>query len=179
MEQRRARQQKEAEDRERAEQEQREMELLEMEVAEGLLMMNIPTSVATQTEVKCTVNTSAQTETHTRSIETQTQTNRHADTQTQTNTHVDTQTQTTGSQPSIAVERVPVSNALSAVHLKENDPMTRFYTGLPKWALFVQVFSLLSSFITPSRTKITLQDELILVLVKLRLNLPFQDLAYR
>ena len=64
------------------------------------------------------------------------------------------------------------------MHLKENDPMTRFYTGLPKWAPFVQVFSLLSSFITPSRTKITLQDELILVLVKLRLNLPFQDLAY-
>ena len=39
--------------------------------------------------------------------------------------------------------------------------MTRFYTGLPKWALFVQVFSLLSSYITPSCTKITLQDELI------------------
>lgn len=116
-----------ADDRERAEQEQREMEVLEMEVAEGLLMMNIPTSVATQTEVKCTVNTSAQTETHTRSIETQTQTTR----------HVDTQTQTTGSPPSVEVERVPVSNALSAVHLKENDPMTRFYTGLQKWALFV------------------------------------------
>ena len=54
-----------------------------------------------------------------------------------------------------------------------------FYTGLPQWSLIVQIFLLLSPFITPSRTRLTLQDELILVLVKLRFNPPFQDLAYR
>ena len=48
------------------------------------------------------------------------------------------------------------------------------------WTLFEQLFSLLSSHVTPSRTKLTLRDEqLVLVLVKLRLNLHFQDFAYR
>ena len=41
----------------------------------------------------------------------------------------------------------------------------------------MQVFHLLSSHTTPSRTSLTLRDEL--VLVKLRLILPFQDFAYR
>ena len=72
-----------------------------------------------------------------------------------------------------------MSNAISAESLKENDDMTRFYTGLPNRSLIVQIYLLLSPFITPSRIRLTLQNELILVLVKLRLNPPFQDLAYR
>ena len=121
-------------------------------------MMNMPTSVATQTEVKTTVESYQQTETHTTSVQAQTEA-----------------TGNLGLKPA----GVQMSNAISAEFLKENDDITRFYTGLPKWSLIVQIFLLLSPFITPSRIRLTLQDELILVLVKLRLNPPFQDLAYR
>ena len=63
MEQRHARQLREAEEREQVEQERRELEVLELEVAEGLLMMNMPTCVATQTEAKPTLDSCQQTET--------------------------------------------------------------------------------------------------------------------
>ena len=108
MEQRHARQEEEAKERERVEQEQRELEVLEMEVAEGLLMMNMPTSVATQTEVKTTVESYQQTETHTKSVQAQTEA-----------------TGNLGLEPA----GVQMSNAISAESLKENDDMTRFYTG--------------------------------------------------
>lgn len=74
--------------------------------------------------------------------------------------------------------RVPL-NGISATSLANDDGKTKFYTGLPMWTLFEQLFSLLSSHVTPSRTKLTLRDELVIVLVKLRLNLHFQDFAYR
>lgn len=135
--------------RERAVQERRELESLELEVAEGLLMMTAPRSVAVQTEAKPTTSSFQQTETYTTNMQTQT------------------------------TEVKAVSSGVSAVSLKENDSKVKFYTGLPAWAIFVQVFSLLSPFITPSRTQLTLEDELVLVLMKLRLDLPFQDLAYR
>ena len=83
-----------------------------------------------------------------------------------------TQTETTG-------QKRGVLPAISTEFIQRSDDMTRFYTGLSKWELVIQWFSLLSPYITPSRTRLTLQDELILVLVKLRLNIPFQDLAYQ
>ena len=43
MELRHAQQLREAEEREQVEQERKELEVLELEVAEGLLMMNMPT----------------------------------------------------------------------------------------------------------------------------------------
>ena len=93
------------------------------------------------------------------------------------------ETQTQGSEGTSACmaaqsARVPL-NGISATSLANDDGKTKFYTGVPKWTNFEQLFSLLSSHVTPSRTKLTLQDELVLVLVKLRLNLPFQDFAYR
>ena len=73
----------------------------------------------------------------------------------------------------------PTFNAISAAILEGDDTKTKFYTGLPRWALFMQVFLLLSSHMTPLHTSLTLRDELVVLLVKLRLNLPFQDLTYR
>ena len=139
MKQRWVRQQKEDEEkdkvddkRERTEQQQKEMALLKLEADEGLLMMNAPKNVATETEPKATADSSEQTETHTGSKETQTQA-------------------TAGSLELDA--RVFSENAISEASLKDSDAQTRFYTGLPKWAFVVQVLSLLSPFITPSRIK--------------------------
>ena len=69
--------------------------------------------------------------------------------------------------------------AVSASFLMGDDSKTKFYTGLSTWELFLHVFSLLSASITRSRTKLTLEDELVVTLMKLRLNSPFQDFAYR
>ena len=158
---RHARQQKEEEEKDKAEHEQRELEYLEMEVAEGLLMMNEAKSVAVQTDVKDTTDSSQQTEMYSRSVQTQTQA---------TDNPIP---------PELEPSAMMSTSAISVASLKDNDSKTKFYTGLPTWTLFVRVFNLVSPFIIPSRTRLDLQDELILVLVKLRLNLPFQDLAYR
>ena len=115
-------------------------------------------SVATETKPKATADSSEQTETNTRSKETQTQA-------------------TAGSLELDA--RVSTANAISEASLKDSDTQTRFYTDLLKWAFVVQVLSLLSPFITPSHTRPTIEHEFIVVLVKLQLNLLFQDLAYR
>ena len=53
-------------------QERRELKSLELEVAEGLLMMTAPRSVAVQTEAKPTTSSFQQTETYTTNMQTQT-----------------------------------------------------------------------------------------------------------
>ena len=138
---------------------------MELDIDEGLLMTTIPKSVAVQTEAMVTTDASQQTEIHGRSIQTQT-------------TQAILRPYPQELEHEVSLTMVSASHAISAASLKENDVKTKFYTGLLTWALFVQVFHLLSLFVVPSRTRLDLQDELILVLVKLRLNLPFQDLAY-
>ena len=57
-----------------------------------------------------------------------------------------------------------------------------YYTGLPSWALFLHILSLLTSYLPIQKScgnRFTPKDELFIVLSKLRLNLMFQDLAYR
>ena len=62
--------------------------------------------------------------------------------------------------------------------IEGNDNATKFYTGLPNWCIFLHIFMFLSPFITPS-CSLSFHDELLLVLMKLRLNLLTADLAYR
>ena len=64
--------------------------------------------------------------------------------------------------------------------IEGSDKKTRFYTGLPSYPVFVHLYL----FLTPSLTscklsKLSLEDELFLVLVRLRLNLLLDDLAIR
>ena len=62
-------------------------------------------------------------------------------------------------------------------YFKESDDKTRFYTGLPDFHLLTRAFEFVSPYVT-RRTK-TLAQELVMVLIKLRLNVPNLDLAYR
>ncbi len=156
-EQREKHEQKQIEERERAKDEQRRLGLLELEAAEGLLM--IPTSVATQTETVPTADFCQQVEVH--------------------RTTIGTQTTVSFSVDNNQVMEEDMSPSVSAEFLKEDNLKTEFYTGLTSWAVFMQLFSLLSPSITPSRTRLSLQDKLVLALMKLWLNVPFQDLAYR
>ena len=62
--------------------------------------------------------------------------------------------------------------------IEGNDTATKFYTGLPNWSVFLHLFMFLSPFVVPS-CSLSYHDEMLLVLVKLRLNLLTVDLAYR
>jgi hypothetical protein len=70
--------------------------------------------------------------------------------------------------------------SFGAGFIEGDDERTCFYTGLPSHSLFVGSFKelepLVPSKITPS---ISLVDEFFLTLVKLRLGVPVNDLAYR
>lgn len=63
--------------------------------------------------------------------------------------------------------------------IRSDDKKCNFYTGLPKFALFIMVFNLISKDVKKSRTELSLMDEFFLFLIRLRLNLSFEDLAYR
>ena len=62
--------------------------------------------------------------------------------------------------------------------IQGNNHMTRFYTGLPSWGVFLHIFCFLSPYVTPS-SRLCQEDELFLVLIRLRLGLFLQDLANR
>ena len=54
--------------------------------------------------------------------------------------------------------------------IKENDERTNFYTGLPSWSIFQEIFNFLSPHVAPS-CSLPLEDELVMVLMRLRLGL--------
>ena len=72
-------------------------------------------------------------------------------------------------------------NRFGAHSLKNDDRKTCFYTGLPSYKLFEGLFQLLQPLLSKdlSRSRCTLFDELLLVLMKLRLGVPNDDLGYR
>lgn len=103
-----------------------------------------------------------------------------------------TQTTLTSHEVGIQVSQVVVrkgtqtdyykDGSFSALYIKDDDSMTKFYTGLPSWKVFEHVFSIILPHIPKtwsSRSKLQPKDEFLLVLMRLRLNLLHQDIAYR
>ena len=70
---------------------------------------------------------------------------------------------------------------LSALSLKDNDDKVCFYTGLPNYKVFEKLYQLLEPLLSKddNKSSISLFDELLMVLVKLRLGVPNEDLGYR
>lgn len=69
---------------------------------------------------------------------------------------------------------------LSQESFQKNEDKTKFYTGLPNFLVLMQVFQLCEPNITRGHLSVLSKfDQVILVLLRLRLNLPLKDLAFR
>ena len=60
-----------------------------------------------------------------------------------------------------------------------NEDRERFYTGLPGFDVLKATLSFVSPFVTRRSKTLSLFQEFVMVLIKLRLNVPSQDLAFR
>ena len=64
-------------------------------------------------------------------------------------------------------------------YFKDSCDKTRFYTGLPDFDLLITTFHFVSPYVTRKTKILSPFQEFVMVLIKLRLNVPNQDLAYR
>ena len=70
--------------------------------------------------------------------------------------------------------------SFSQASFENNDKKVRFFTGLPSYDILMAIFSHVSTYLsTGPRSVLSEFDQLIMVLLKLRLNLMDQDIAYR
>ena len=60
-----------------------------------------------------------------------------------------------------------------------NDDKVKFYTGLPCFDVLTTTVDFISPHIRRRSFTLSLFQDFFMVLIKLRLNVPFQDLAYR
>ena len=60
-----------------------------------------------------------------------------------------------------------------------NEDRVRFYTGLPGFDVLNTTFRFVSPFVSRKSKTLTLFQEFVMVLIKLRLHVPLQDLAFR
>ena len=83
---------------------------------------------------------------------------------------------------SLRKERDDLKDELSKQQLTADtlsQEKVKFYTGLPNYGVFQLVLKLCESSVVKSKTNLTLSDELLLTLMKLRLNLTYDDLSFR
>ena len=69
---------------------------------------------------------------------------------------------------------------LNKERLSSNDSMVKFYTGLPSFTVLMAIFNFIAPYMPQySRTVLSTFQQFIMTLMKLRLNLFDQDIAYR
>lgn len=62
---------------------------------------------------------------------------------------------------------------------QKNEDLTKFYTGLPNFLVLMQIFQLCEPYITCGYLSVLSKfEQLIVILMRLRLNLPLKDLAF-
>uniref|UniRef100_A0A8C4QWV8 Zgc:113019 n=1 Tax=Eptatretus burgeri TaxID=7764 RepID=A0A8C4QWV8_EPTBU len=72
------------------------------------------------------------------------------------------------------------NESISPVSFEQDKDKVKFYTGLPSYVTLMMIFSLIEPFIPISnKISMTAFQKYVLVLMKLKMNLHFQDLAYR
>ena len=64
-------------------------------------------------------------------------------------------------------------------YFRNDDDKVSFYTGLPAFDTLELVYNFISPHIIRRTQSLSLFQEMVMVLIKLRLDVPFQDLAYR
>ena len=73
-----------------------------------------------------------------------------------------------------------LSTQLTEDSFRDNDDKTKFYTGIPSFSLLMHVLNLIAPHIKRNSQNALCQfQEFLLVLTRLKLNSPLQDLAYR
>ena len=79
---------------------------------------------------------------------------------------------------SLFTELSEVKNKLLTSDLSHEK--TQFYTGIPTFSMFLRFFTVITPPVFSTSTNALCQfQEYLLVLLRLRLNVPLQDLAYR
>ena len=71
------------------------------------------------------------------------------------------------------------SEVFTEQYFEGNDEKVQFYTGLPSFEVLKKTFSFVSPRVNRRSLLLTKFQEFVLLLIKLRLNVPHQDLAYR
>ena len=72
------------------------------------------------------------------------------------------------------------AHTLDEESFRDNDEKVCFFTGIPKWEVLLVLLTYLKPQLsTASRRALTPFQQLLLTLMRLRLNLSGQDLAYR
>ena len=91
------------------------------------------------------------------------------------------QTYETLEEQTVALKKELLMATSPSAKLKGDDKQTHFYTGLPSYAVFSSLLSLLSTVVSTQCTasSLSLSEQFLLFLMKLRLAVPHQDLAYR
>lgn len=85
----------------------------------------------------------------------------------------------------LAAENLELRNKLAAFEVgeamfKDDDKKVNFYTGLPTFSTLMLVFGLVSDHMSvTAHSSLNKFQQFVMVLMKLRLNMPVQDLAYR
>ena len=65
-----------------------------------------------------------------------------------------------------------------AEFMKDNDDICHYFTGL-SWSVFDTVCSYVTPYLKLPRTNIPLRNQVLMVLVRLRINLPFEYISYQ